>query len=587
MTGFNLYLRLLKYVRPYWWAFGLAVVGMVIVAAGDLIMAMMVMPIVQNFQHPDPVRTQWLPLAVFGVFLFRGLGSYVSEYGMAYTGHRVVFDLRRALVDQLLRLPTPYYDVTPSGVVQSKLTFDAHQLASAASGTITTAIRSSLTIATMLGWLLWINWRLTAMTFFILPVVAVVIRYFSRRLRRIARDVQSRTGSMTHVLEEMISGHRIVRIFGGEDYERARAVKTANALRQSMSKQSSASAASSPLTQILAALAVGMIIYVALAQNQDGQLHLDTFASYVIALLTLLERLKSLSGINAAIQRGLAAAESIFGLLDRDVEPDNGTVVLERAKGDLRFDRVSLRYGGAEREALSDVSLHLVPGETVALVGSSGSGKTSLVNLIPRFYEPTAGRLFIDAHDITTLTLASLRAQIALVSQDILLFDDTVAANIAYGALSKTPRAAIESAAAAAHALDFIRALPQGFDTQVGENGIRLSGGQRQRLAIARAILKNAPILILDEATSALDSESERQVQAALDTLMQGRTTIVIAHRLSTIEHANRIVVLDHGRVAEQGTHADLIRRDGVYARLHRMQFATSPEVAQGAQAMA
>ena len=576
MTGMHLYRRLLHYVRPYWWAFALAVFGMVIVAAGDLIMAMLVIPIVRNFQNPDPQLTKWLPLAVIGVFVFRGIGSYISDYGMAYTGHRVVFDLRRALVDKLLRLPTPYYDVTPAAVIQSKLTFDAHQLAQAASGTITTAIRSSLTITASLVWLLYINWRLTLMTFFVLPIVAVVIRYFSRRLRRIARDVQTRTGSMAHVLEEMIGGHRIVRVFGGEEYERMRAVRAANALRTSMTKQSSASAASSPITQILAAIAVGVIVWVALAQSQTGSLDLGTFASYVVALLTLLERIKSLSGVNAAIQRGLAAAESIFTLLDRDSEPDDGSVDLERARGELRFDRISLRYAGAEREALSDVSMTVRPGETVALVGSSGSGKTSLVNLVPRFYEPTAGRLFIDGHDVTTLTLASLRAQVALVSQDVLLFDDTIAANIAYGAMTDTPREAVERAAAAAHALEFIRATPQGFDTEVGENGVRLSGGQRQRIAIARAILKNAPLLILDEATSALDSESERQVQAALDALMEGRTTIVIAHRLSTIEHADRIVVLEHGRIVEEGTHAALLARGGVYAKLHRMQFATA-----------
>ncbi|MET0345911.1 MAG: lipid A export permease/ATP-binding protein MsbA [Casimicrobiaceae bacterium] len=580
MTGYHLYLRLLKYVRPYWWAFGIAVVGMVIVAAGDLVMAMMVIPIVNTFQQNDPVRAQWLPLAVIGVFLFRGLGSFVSDYGMAYTGHRVVFDLRRALTEKLLRLPTPYYDVTPAGVVQSKLTFDAHQLAQAASSTITTAIRSSLSIVASFGWLMWVNWRLTLMTFVVMPVVAVVIRYFSRRLRRIARDVQSRTGSMTHVLQEMIGGHRIVRIFGGEAYERARAVKAANSLRTSMTKQSSASAASGPLTQILGALAVGVIIWVALAQNQTGKLDLGMFASYLVALITLLDRLKALSGINAAIQRGLAAAESIFGLLDRDEEPDTGTVALPRARGELKFDRVSLRYPGTDREALADVSMTIRPGETVALVGSSGSGKTSLVNLIPRFYEPTAGRLFIDGHDITTLTLASLRAQIALVSQDVMLFDDTIAANIAYGVMSGTPPDEIERAAAAAHALEFIRAMPQGFETEVGENGIRLSGGQRQRLAIARGILKDAPILILDEATSALDSESERQVQAALDTLMHGRTTLVIAHRLSTIEHADRIVVLEHGHIVEQGTHAELLARGGVYARLHRIQFNTATATA-------
>jgi subfamily B ATP-binding cassette protein MsbA len=498
---------------------------------------------------------------------------------MAWTGHRVVFDLRRQMVDRLLSLPTPYFDAQSPGRLISKFTFDAYQLAAATSSAITTAIRSTLTIAGSVGLLLWLNWKLTLIASIVLPTVGVVIRYFSRRLRRIARDVQHRTGSITHVLDEILGSHRVVKIFGGQEYEKKRAVAGANSLRTSMTKQSSASAASGPLLQFVAATAVGVIVYIALRQNETGALEGDRFVAYVVALLTLLDRVRSLSGINTNIQRGLAAAESIFGLIDQKPEEDHGRLELKEVRGELKFDRVSLRYSGGDRNALSEVSLTIAPGESVALVGPSGSGKTSLVNLVPRFYEPTAGRILLDGHDIDELTLANLRRQIALVSQEVILFNDTVAANIAYGAMANASRQAIEHAAVAAHALEFIHALADGFDTIVGENGVRLSGGQRQRLAIARAILKNAPILILDEATSALDSESERHVQAAMDTLMRGRTTIVIAHRLSTIERVDRIAVLETGRVVEQGTHAELLARDGLYAKLHRIQFATAAAV--------
>jgi subfamily B ATP-binding cassette protein MsbA len=578
-SGLLLYKRLLRYVRPYWWAFALAILGMVVVAAGDTVMAYMVMPIIQNFQHPDPAMTVKLPIAIVAVFFLRGLGSFVSEYGMAWTGHRVVFDLRRQMVDRLLSLPTPYFDAQSPGRLISKFTFDAYQLAAATSSAITTAIRSTLTIAGSVGLLLWLNWKLTLIASIVLPTVGVVIRYFSRRLRRIARDVQHRTGSITHVLDEILGSHRVVKIFGGQEYEKKRAVAGANSLRTSMTKQSSASAASGPLLQFVAATAVGVIVYIALKQNETGALEGDRFVAYVVALLTLLDRVRSLSGINTNIQRGLAAAESIFGLIDQKPEEDHGRLELKEVRGELKFDRVSLRYSGGDMNALSEVSLTIAPGESVALVGPSGSGKTSLVNLVPRFYEPTAGRILLDGHDIDELTLANLRRQIALVSQEVILFNDTVAANIAYGAMANASRQAIEHAAVAAHALEFIHALADGFDTIVGENGVRLSGGQRQRLAIARAILKNAPILILDEATSALDSESERHVQAAMDTLMRGRTTIVIAHRLSTIERVDRIAVLETGRVVEQGTHAELLARDGLYAKLHRIQFATAAAV--------
>lgn len=577
MTSAQLYRRLLAYVRPYRWVFAAAILGMALVAASDALLAWFTAPLINNFVSPDPLWVTWAPVAVLGIFLFRGLGSYVSDFGMAWVGNRVVADLRREMTAHLLRLPTPFYDHQSRGTLVSKLTWDAMQVASATSSAITALIRGSLTIFGLMLFLLYENWHLTLLMIVVVPLVAVVIRYFTKRLRRSSRDVQDAVGRLTHILEELVGGHRVVKVFRGEDYETRRSGGASEELRHAMTRQSSAAAASTPITQLLAALVVALVLFVALKQSASGTITVGGFTAYIFAMLRLLDQLKMLTGVNATLQRALAAAESIFKLLDEVPEPDRGTLHLGRARGELAFQNVRMRYGGAEpaRWALEGIDLDIRAGETLALVGPSGGGKTTLVNLIARFYHPTEGRVLLDGHDLQEIQLASLRDNIAMVSQDVVLFNGSVADNIAYGAMAGYAREAVAKAARAAHALDFIEALPGGFDTLVGENGVRLSGGQRQRIAIARAILKDAPILILDEATSALDSESERQVQAALETLMRGRTTIVIAHRLSTIEHADRIAVLDRGRVAEVGTHAELLAREGVYARLHRLQFST------------
>jgi subfamily B ATP-binding cassette protein MsbA len=430
----------------------------------------------------------------------------------------------------------------------------------------------------LLGWLVYLNWRLTLVTLIIAPGVAIVVKVFSKRMRRMSQEGLRAQADVTHVLQESINCHREVRIFGGQDYEVRRFDRSNQKQRGYNMRQTVAASATVPIVQVFVSIAVAVIISIALQQSAANELSVGAFVSFLTAMLMLLSPIKRLTEVTSPLQRGLAAAESVFELLDERAEEDTGGRVLPRARGRVEYERVSFAYPGAGREALDDVSLRIEPGETIALVGASGGGKTTFVNLLPRFYEVTGGRILIDGIDTREITLASLRANVALVSQDVTLFNDTVAANIAYGRSGVASRAELESAARAAHALDFIREMPQGFDTLIGEDGVRLSGGQRQRLAIARALLKDAPILLLDEATSALDSESERHVQAALVELMRGRTTIVIAHRLSTIEHADRIVALQRGRIVETGSHAELLARNGVYARLYRIQFSLAQE---------
>jgi subfamily B ATP-binding cassette protein MsbA len=475
---------------------------------------------------------------------------------------------------RMLALPLGYFHDTTTGNLISRFTFDVAQVTGAATNVVTVLIKDSVTILGLLVYLLYIDWKLTLLSLIMVPPIAVVVRYFNVRLRNMSRKTQDAMGDITQVLQETVECNKVVKIFGGQEYEAQRFAATSNRLRGFSMKQTAAAAGNVPIVQLLAAMAVAVVVYYATVEAQSDATTVGGFVSFLAAMLMLTPPLKRLTGVAEYLQRGLAAAESVFALLDEKPEKDEGKVMLERARGEIGFHNVSFRYPRADQPALKNVTLSIRAGETIALVGSSGGGKTTFANLVPRFYHPDSGTITIDGHDIETLSLAGLRRNIALVSQEVALFNDTVAANIAYGQAADASREAIERAAAAAHALEFIRAMPQGFDTLIGENGVRLSGGQRQRLAIARTILKNAPILILDEATSALDSESEKHVQDALEHLMQDRTTIVIAHRLSTIESADRIVVLDQGEIAEIGTHAELLAKGGIYANLHSIQYS-------------
>jgi subfamily B ATP-binding cassette protein MsbA len=574
-----LYLRLLRYVAPYWRMFALAILTMVLVASTQPLFPALMKPLLDgSFVNKDATTIRLIPFALVGLFLVYGLFGFASDYALNWVSNRVVLDLRAEMFGRLVNLPTRYYDDASSGALISKLAYDVMGVTAAATTVLTVMVRDTLTVVGLLAWMFYLDWKLSLITLVIGPIIALVIRSFSSRLREVSRNAQQAMGDITHVLDEAIECHKVVKVFGGQEYEQHHFGAAIKRMRDFAMRQTIAAGASVPLVQVCAAIAVAVIVYYSTQQSGANGVTVGSFVSFMTATLMLLTPLKHLTGVNSSLQRGLAAAESVFSVIDEPQEEDSGTQSVGRARGQIEFEHLSFTYPNATRPALTDVNLRIAPGETVALVGGSGGGKTTLANLIPRFYQPSAGRILLDGFDTQTLTLASLRANLALVSQDVVLFNDTVAANIAYGPLAGSSEAAIAAAAEAAHAMEFIREMPQGLETMIGENGVRLSGGQRQRLAIARALLKNAPVLILDEATSALDTESERVVQAALETLMQGRTTLIIAHRLSTIEKADRIVVLQRGMIAEVGSHAELLARDGLYAHLYKIQFAVDPD---------
>ena len=569
----QLYRRLLSYVWPHKGAFFLSVVGFIIFAASQPLLAHLMGVVEETLRNPEEQRILLLVSALVATFMFRGVGTFLGKYFIAVVGRNVVHNLRIQLFGRMNRLPTWYYDNESSGRLISRVIFDVDQVTGASTRALTTVIQEGMTVILLMGYLIYLDYTLTFIFLGIVPLIGVIVAQASRFFRRYSKRVQKSVGDVTQVTNDSIQGFREVRAFGAIEMEQQRFEKASLYNRKQALKFEFTNAVSVPMTQQIVALGLGLMVYIMFQRVAEGAMSSAEFLQFITAASLIAKPLRALSDVNSTIQKGLAAAESIFTVMDAEPEKDTGTQEIDRVSGKVTFDNLGFAYPGVAEKALHDVNLTIEPGTSVAIVGRSGSGKTTLVSLLPRFYDASCGDIVLDETPVGDFTLASLREQIAIVSQQVMLFDGTVTENIAYGALRSASEDDVLKAARMAHADEFIQKLPEGYDTQLGENGTLLSGGQRQRIAIARAILKDAPILILDEATSALDTESERHIQAAMEEVMKGRTTFVIAHRLSTIESVDRILVMDAGRIVEDGTHQSLVAQNGIYAQLHRMQF--------------
>ena len=570
-TNRRLYLRLLGYVRPYVRQFAAGIAGMVAVALTEpAIPAVLKMLLDEGFIEKNLSSIHWILVIMVLLFLVRGVASIVSGIAIGWVAGRVELDIRTDMFDRLLSLPARFYDDNATGKVISKVTYNVTQVTNAATKTLTVIVKDTVTVIGLLGYAVYLNWQLTLALLLAFPPIMLSVRAFARRMRRFSRAFQDSIGDMTHVLEETVKGHKVIKLFAGQEWERHYFRKVANRARQQQYKVIAARESNVPVVEFITAVLFSAIVYVGTRQAIENELSVGGLVAFFAAIGLMTSPIKRLTNASAPLQKGLAAAESIFGLIDEEAEPDRGSKELDTVHGELTFRNVCFRYGPDGEPVLHDVSFEVPAGTTVALVGPSGGGKSTIASLLPRFYEPGKGYILLDGVDISSLSLASLRRHLALVSQDIVLFNDTLRANIAYGSNAPADDESVVAAAKAANAWEFISEMPQGLDTLVGENGVRLSGGQRQRLAIARAILKDAPVLILDEATSALDTKSEKLVQEALERIREGRTTLVIAHRLSTIENADKVLVVDEGRIVEAGRHGELIAAGGRYASLYR-----------------